>query len=486
MRLSLIFFICGIINILLGALMLIPGIVDYFSNQPQNGESFLLCSLGLAFFGAVISALSYRDWVEKPTLKEMFIITSSSWFWVGLMSAVPFYFSGLDLSFTDAVFESISGLTTTGATIFVHVDSLPAGLLLWRALLQWIGGIGIVILAITILPILRIGGMQLFATESSDSSGKDSPFVALKLRRFIYAYIFVTCLCLWALYAAGMSFFDAVAHALTCVSTGGFSTHDLSIGYYNSPLIEWIIIFFMTIGGLPLAVIVALCEGQWEKVKSNAQAKTYLKVLISLIIPISILMWAMMPLFANFSYTLRTFAFHAISIITSTGYVTENYTLWGPFFIVLFFFLTVVGGCTGSTTGGIKIFRFSILSRALKRHLTLMVSPHAVVVPRYNDKPVTDDIMLGVLSFLTIFSLSTIVCTLGLSLTGLDLITSLSGTLTAISNVGPGIGNLIGPDKSFILLPAPAKWLLAIAMMLGRLEFMTIVVLFLPKLWVKN
>ena len=486
MRLSLILFICGILSLFTGGLMLIPAGFDFFANQQQNGEVFLLCALAVAFLGTLISALSYRNWEEKPSPKEMFVITSSIWFWIGLTSALPFYFSGFNLSITDAVFESISGLTTTGATILAHIDDMPKGFLIWRAILQWIGGIGIVILAITVLPILRIGGMQLFTTESSDSSGKDSPFVTSKLRRFIYVYIFMTCLCVWSLFVAGMDLFDATAHALTCVSTGGFSTHDLSIGYFQSPIIEWILIFFMTVGGLPLALVAAFCDGQWKKVKSNTQAKTFLLILLSIILPISILMWAIMPQFSSFSTTLRVFTFHVVSIITTTGYVTENYALWGSFFVLLFFFLTAVGGCTGSTTGGIKIFRFSILAKTLKRHLTLMVSPHAVVFPRYDDKPVTDDIMFGVLSFITIFFLTTIICALGLSLTGLDLITSLSGTLTAVANVGPGLGSIIGPDKSFILLPNTAKWLLAVAMILGRLEFMTIVVLFLPKLWVKK
>ena len=486
MRTSLVLFICGILSLFISILMLVPAAVDFFSNQTQDGEIFLLCAMGVAFCGMALSALSYRNWEEKPSLKEMFVTTSSIWFWIGLISAFPFYFAGLGISFTDAVFESVSGLTTTGSTILTGLDTMPPGILLWRAILQWIGGIGIVILAITVLPILRIGGMQLFATEISDSSGKDSPFVTSKLRRFIYVYIFITCLCVWSLYAAGMSLFDAFAHAFTCVSTGGFSTHDASVAYFKSPLIEWILMFFMTVGGLPLALIAALCDGQWRKVKGNSQAKSFLMVLVGLILPISILMWAIMPRFSSFFDTLRTFGFHVISVITTTGYITENYAQWGPFFVIFFFFLLPIGGCTGSTTGGVKIFRFSILGKTLKRHLTLMISPHAVIFPRYDEKPVTDDIMFSVMSFLTIFCLTTIVCSVGLALTGLDIVTALSGTLTSIANVGPGLGHLIAPDKSFILLPSTAKWLLASAMILGRLEFMTIVVLFLPKLWSKK
>ena len=205
-----------------------------------------------------------------------------------------------------------------------------------------------------------------------------------------------------------------------------------------------------------------------------------------MILPISLFMRLFLEQFNDFADTLRTFAFHTVSIMSSTGFVTENYTLWGPFFVLFFFFLTAAGGCTGSTTGGIKIFRFSILSKAIKRHLTLMASPHAVVVPHYNKKPVTEDIMLGVTSFMSIFCLITILGAGILTLTGLDFITALSGSLSAIANVGPGLGNVIGPDKSFILLPDTAKWVLSLIMILGRLEFMTILVLFLPKLWAKN
>ncbi len=486
MRLSLIVFICAIMSIFWGALMLIPAGVNYLSDDTQNAEVFLLCALGIAFIGAVMGALSYREWTEKPSLKEMFATTSSVWMTLGILGAVPFYFSDFGLSITDAVFESVSGLTTTGATILSHIDNLPKGFLLWRAMTQWVGGIGIVILAITLLPILRIGGMQLFATESSDSSDKDAPSLASKLKHFIWAYLFLSCLCAFALFGAGMNIFDAVAHMMTCVSTGGFSTHDASIGYFDSAAIQWVLILFMAIGGIPLAIIVHFLEGHWQKIKQDSQTLTYLTTLLVLILPLSILMWGLMARFDDFEATLRTMAFHTVSIMTTTGYVTENYSLWGPFFILFFFFLTAAGACTGSTSGGIKIFRFSILAKAVKRHLTLMVSPHAVVIPRYNGKPVTDDVMLGVLSFMSIFFLTTIICALGLAATGLDFITSLSGSLTAISNVGPGLGNLIGPDKTFLLLSAPAKWLLVITMLLGRLEFMTILVLFLPKLWTKK
>lgn len=486
MRLSLIVFLCAVMSIFWGFLMLIPAGIDYIYNDTADARVFLLCALGTACIGALTAAFSYRQWQDKSTLKEMFFMTSSVWITLGVLAAIPFYFSPMGLSFTDAVFESISGLTTTGATILSHIDDAPKGFLLWRAMLQWIGGIGIVILAITLLPILRIGGMQLFATESSDSSENDTPSVAVKLKRFILAYFFLSCLCSFAFWVFGMTPFDAIAHMMTCISTGGFSTHDASMGYFNSSAILWTATLFMAVGGIPLAVIVNFLDGQWAKIKQDTQTRTYLMALCIMIIPLSILSWAFLGIFPSLLNSLEMIAFHVVSVMTTTGYVAQNYTLWGSFFAMFFFLLTASGACTGSTSGGIKVFRFSILSKAIKRHLTLMVSPHAIVIPRYNDKPITDDVMLSVSSFFTIFLLITFACAIGLSACGLDVLTSLSGSLTAVANVGPGLGNLIGPDKSFFVLPATAKWILSIAMLLGRLEFMTVLVLFLPKLWQKK
>lgn len=486
MRLSLITFLCALISIFWSVLMLVPAFVDYMYADFANARIFVLCALGCAFVGALVSALSYRQWMDKASLKEMFLMTSCVWLTSCLLGAIPFYFSTLGLSLTDAVFESVSGLTTTGATILARVEDASKGFLLWRSMLQWIGGIGIVILAITLLPILRIGGMQLFATESSDSSEKDTPSIAVKLKHFIWAYLFLSCLCAFVFWMLGMDVFDAVAHMMTCISTGGFSTHSESFGYFHSSGLLWAATVFMAIGGIPLAIIVSFLEGKWRKIKQDTQTNTYLLTLLILIVPLSILTWAFTDVFRHLSTAFEQIAFHVVSIITTTGYVAQNYTQWGSFFVMFFFVLTACGACTGSTSGGIKIFRFSILAKAIKRHLTLMFSPHAIVVPRYNDKPVTDDVILGVASFVSIFILTTLLCALGLAAMGLDFSTSISGALTAVANVGPGIGNVIGPDKSFFILSSGPKWVLSIAMLLGRLEFMTVLVLFLPKVWSKK
>lgn len=483
MRFSLVFFICAMMAMLFGFLMEIPAALDWLDGQIQSAFNFMACGLFIFTIGALGGVFSYRSW-DRPNIKEMFVITSSIWFTISFFAALPFYFSEPHFSFTNAFFESVSGFTGTGATIFAHLENLPRGLLLWRAMTQWIGGIGIVILAITILPVLHIGGMQLFATENSDNSAKDSPFVASKMKALLLTYLLLSVLCAGALYFSGMSLFDAIAHMMTTVSTGGFSTYDDSIGHFiHSPAMQWVLIVFMVIGSLPLVFVLAFLQRQWDRILQDEQVKTFLLLVLLLAVSVCLGMWYFMPAFSNLEETIRLFTFQLVSIISTTGFVIGNYEAWGAFFIAFFLFLTVVGGCTGSTSGGIKIFRFNILYKTVKRHLLLMLTPHAVIIPRYNNKPVTDEITIGVFSFLSLFFSVLILSTLCLTLTGLDFMTAFSGSLTCISNVGPGMGHLIGPDKTFALLPDAAKWILSIVMLLGRLEFIAITVLLLPQLW---
>lgn len=484
MRQRLIFFTCCMMTLIFGALMLIPGFVDLQTDNEISAQCFFICGTFTILIGALGALLSYQPFEEKPGVKEMFALTSLIWMTMSFIGALPLYFSGFSISFTDAFFESVSGFTSTGATILTNLESYPKGLLLWRAMTQWVGGLGIIILAIAILPMLQIGGMQLFATENSDTSGKNAPFIATQMKNIILLYLALSFVCAFCLYIAGMSPFDAAAHMMAAVSTGGFSTYDTSIGHFSgNQAILWILTFFMTISSLPLVFTLALLSGHWEKVKNDTQVKFFLGLLIVLIIPIAIGMQWLLPDFQNLGQTLGIFAFQTVSIISTTGFVYEDYTAWGPFFVTFFLFLTAIGGCTGSTAGGIKIFRFAILFKMLRRHLQLMLTPHAVIIPRYNDKPVTENIIIGVTAFLTLFLTVAVFSTLILSLTGLDFITSFSASLTCLSNVGPGIGSLIGPDQTFAVLPDTAKWVLSAVMILGRLEMMTIIVLFLPALW---
>ncbi len=484
MRLRFIFFVCCVMIAFFGALMFIPGFIDSITGSDETSEVFFSCGVLTLLGGAFGALLFYQSVLEAPRMKEMFILTSSVWFSVAFCCALPFYFSDISISLTDAFFESVSGFTSTGATVLTGLETYSKGFLLWRAMTQWIGGLGIIILAIAILPMLQIGGMQLFATENSDNSGKNAPLVAIKMKNIILIYLSLSILCAFFLFVAGMTPFEAITHMMATVSTGGFSTYDTSIGHFEgNNTILWILTFFMTICSLPFVFISALVNRQWEKVRNDTQAKTFLFLLFFLILPISIGMYLFLPFFESFWDTLTIFAFQVVSIISTTGFVYENYTNWGPFFIAFFLFLTMIGGCTGSTAGGIKIFRFNILFKALRQHLQMMLTPHAVIIPRYNDKPITENIFISIIAFLTIFFLTATVSTLILSLTGLDFITSFSATLTCLANVGPGIGSIVGPDQNFSEISNIAKWVLSIVMILGRLEFMTIIVLFLPTLW---
>ena len=480
MRFEPVLYICGIILTTAGFAMLAPATVDMHMGNVYDAKVFFLSSGITVFFGAMLILSNHDKW-KRITVRETFLMTSLNWILVSAFSALPFCFSELQLSYTDAFFETMSGLTTTGSTILSGLDSLPYGLLLWRASLQWLGGIGIIVMAIAILPFLHIGGMQLFTTESSDNAGKTFPRVAQVVTATIIVYLVLSVLCAASLKIAGMSCFEAITHAMTTVSTGGYSTSDCSIGHFNSAAIEWVIIFFMTTGGMPIIFFLYIANRQWENVRNDSQVFRYLYWLAIIIAGMSVWLWLSTGI--PYEDALRKIAFHVISLVTTTGFATDNYIQWGHVFVVAFFILTAVGGCTGSTAGGIKIFRFRILYLTAIRHFKTMLTPHGVFINLYNGKPVKEDVMIGVLVFITAFFFSVAFLTLILGCYGVDFVTSLSGALTAIANVGPGLGNIIGPAGNFSTLPDGAKWALSVGMLLGRLEFLTVFVLFIPAAW---
>ncbi len=482
MRYRFVLFMCGMMTMLFGGFMMFPAFVDLWHDDVQNARIFFECAFFVLFMGAGIVWITKQEIHEKLSPQEMFLTTSSLWLCAAFISAIPLYLSPGCAGFTDAFFEAMSGLTTTGATTYTRLDTLPKGVLLWRAMTHWIGGIGIVVLAISIMPALRIGGMQLFATENSDKYGKDSPFLATKIKAILLLYLGISVLCAGLLYGAGMNGFDAVAHMMACVSTGGFSTHDASIAFFNNKTIDWILIFFMLLSSLPFMFTLAFLTGKWDRVRQDTQVKSYMLMLFFFIVPLAFIMWQT-TLFDTFEEALRQMAFAVVSLVTTTGFVLDNYDLWGPFFVAFFFFLLGIGGCTGSTSGGIKMFRFNIIFKTLRRHLRMMIMPHAVIVPQYNNKPVTDEVINSVMVFMTAFILTVVLGTIGVAATGMDLTTALSGTLSSIANVGPGVGTVIGPDRTFAAIPDAGKWILSLVMMLGRLEFMTVTVLLLPTLW---
>lgn len=486
MRFKLIFSIVSQLIVICGVAMAVPGILDYFEGQFHAANRLFLAASTAVLCG--LTGLWLFQTEQEPLRpKEMFLTTTLVWTAFAFVSAFPFYFSVYNVSFTDAFFESMSGLTTTGATIFTGLDDMNHGLLLWRSLLQWLGGLGIVVLALTVFPALHVGGMHFFATESSDRADKSAPKIAQTLRSIIYFFLFLSVTCAIFLWMAGMNVFDAVNHAMTTVATGGFSTKDLSIGYYQKPAIEWIVTFYMAVSGLPLIIGLYIVKRRWHLIKTSEQILTYFWLLFFSTAFLSLYRWYReTDGLANFNDILRSTVFNVVSIVTSTGFVTENYMEWGSFVIVFFLFLLMTGACTGSTSGGIKMFRYTIIFKNIATRLKSMVQPYGVFVSRYGDKAITDDVLIGVMVFFGLYFLSAVTGTLVLSLLGLDLMTSLSGALSALSNVGPALGNIIGPDKNFALLPDSVKWIMSFLMLMGRLEFIAVIVLFMPYMWRKN
>lgn len=410
------------------------------------------------------------------------MLTFLSWFCLALFGALPFKFSTLDMDFTDSFFEAMSGITTTGSTVIVGLENAPPGILLWRAILQWLGGIGIIIMALSILPFLQVGGMQIFRTELSENE-KALPRTAQLASSIGLIYVALTFACIIMYMVTGMSTFDAIAHALTTISTGGFSTYDASLAHFESHATEIVATLFMIIGGLPFVLYLKAIRGDIVPLLNDSQVRWFLGiVLISIIVTVSFLT---IQQDLGFGLAVRKATFNIVSIITGTGYVHGDYGAWGGFVVSMFFFLMVVGGCAGSTSCGIKIFRFQVFFAFIGLQIKQLIHPNGVFVAHYNGKPISRDVPLSVMGFVFLYGLSFALLAIALSYVGLDFLTAMSGAATAISNVGPGLGEIIGPSGSFKSLPESAKWLLSLGMFLGRLEIITVMVLLHPNFWRK-
>ncbi len=410
------------------------------------------------------------------THKQTFVLTASIWVTLVAAAALPFWMYGMALE--DSVFEAASGITTTGATVLVGLDEMPHSILMWRAFLQWLGGIGIVVTAIAMLPFLGIGGMQLFRTESSESSEKELPSAAKLASTTLYFYLGLTVLCVLAYLAGGMTGFDAIAHALTTVSTGGFSTHDASMGYFDNPVIYVTCIVFMYLGSIPfLWYIRAVRKRQF----GSEQVRIYT---IGLVVVIAVLTtWLVVAKDEPVGDALLHAGFNVISIVTTTGYAISDYSGWGSFSLMVFFFLIFMGGCTGSTSGGIKIMRFIVSAKMVRQIIRKQIYPNGIFTEKYDGKKITDDVFVGVASFVFVFVASFVVFAFMLMPFGLDFDTAVSASASALANVGPGIGTQIGPAGNFSALDPAVKWILAVEMVLGRLEVFTLLIFLTPRFW---
>ncbi len=471
-----VFFTLGILQIILGVSMFIPIIVQFFYSEIDSsffGSSIVTIIFGTLFF------LSNLDHDKKLNLQQAFLLTALSWISIAIFGSLPFVFSSIELSITDSFFESMSGITTTGSTIISDLENAPKGLLLWRAILQWLGGIGIIVMAITLMPIMNVGGMQLFKISSNDSSEKILPKSKEIALRLIYIYSGLTGLCAITYWIFGMGKFDSLTHSMTTIATGGFSNYNESIGYFNSLPIEVSSMFFIILGSIPFLAYIKFISGNKKIFLNDIQIKTFLKIIIFTVIILSIYL-----LFSNHeNFSLRSIFFNTISILSGTGYVNAEFDSWGSFPITLFLALMFIGGCAGSTACGVKIFRIQILYLFILNQLKKIIYPKGVFVIKYDQSAVDEKFIASIISFIYFYIVIFFILTVLLSLTGLDFITAISGAATSISNVGPGIGPIIGPNGDFSSLPDLSKWILTVGMILGRLELFAILVLFLPSFW---
>jgi len=471
-----VFFTLGILQIILGVFMFIPIIFQFIYSEIDSsffGSSIVTIIFGILFF------LSNLDHDKRLTLQQAFLLTALSWLSIAIFGSLPFVFSDLSFSFTNAFFESMSGITTTGSTIISNLNEMPKSILLWRAILQWLGGIGIIIMAITLMPIMNVGGMQLFQISNNDSSEKILPKSKEIALRLIYIYTSLTFLCAITYKFFGMSFFDSFTHSMTTIATGGFSNYNESIGYFDSISIEISAMVFIVLGSLPFIAYIKFLSGNRKILINDVQIRTFFKIIV-----LSILILSIYLMFSKSTeLNLRSIFFNIISILTGTGYVNAEFDTWGSFTLILFLGLMFIGGCAGSTTCGIKIFRIQILYLFIVNHLKKIIYPKGIFVLKYDKNPIDNKFISSIISFIYMYLVIFFILTALLSLTGLDFVTSISGAATSISNVGPGLGSIIGPNGDFSSLPDISKWILTLGMILGRLELFAILVLFLPSFW---
>jgi trk system potassium uptake protein TrkH len=474
-----VFFIIGILLIILGFFMLIPYGIQIF--YKENSHSFLASSFITILIGIMFVLANLQEKYQL-NLKQTFLFSTFTWIAVAIFGSIPFILSDLNFSFSDSFFESMSGITTTGSTVIINLDGSPKSILLWRAIMQWLGGVGIIVMAITVLPLLKVGGMQLFKIESSDKPEKILPRATQVAFIIISTYLILTLLCAFFYKILGMNFFDSIAHAMTTIATGGFSTHNESIGYFKNSNIEIVATIFIILGSIPFISYLKFIKGNKKIFFQDIQ----IKGLIYLFIFSTFIMFLYL-LFNNNSILLiekiRIASFNVVSILSGTGYVNNDFSLWGKFPLIFFLFLMFIGGCAGSTACGIKIFRFQLLFLFINNQIKKIIYPNSVFILKYNNQKITDDYMSSVIIFIFAYFFIFILIAMLLSITGLDFLSSISGAATSISNVGPGLGELIGPNGNFKSIPEVSKWILSFGMLLGRLELFAVLVLFFPSFW---
>ena len=474
-----VFFLIGILLIVLGVSMLAPYSMQILFDE--NSHSFISSSFITIFIG-ILFVLANLEKEFKLNLRQTFLFSTLAWVMIAVFGSLPFLLSTNEFTFSEAFFESMSGITTTGATIISDLDNSPKSILLWRAIMQWLGGIGIVVMAITILPLLKVGGMQLFKMEGPDTTEKILPRTIEVATIIISTYFILTFFCGFFYWLFGMTIFDSICHAMTTIATGGFSTHNDSIGFFKNSNIEVIASVFIILGSIPFIAYLKFSQGNTKIFFQDVQIRGLIYLLtISIIIMFFYLLF--IDYESNLFDKIRISSFNVISILSGTGYVTDDFGLWGKFSLIFFLFLMFIGGCAGSTACGIKIFRLQMLLIFLKDQIKKLIHPNSVIITKYNNHKISDTFIKSVIIFIFTFLFIFLIIAMLLSISGLDFITSISGAASSISNVGPGLGDMIGPNGNYKALPDLSKWILAAGMLLGRLELFAVLVLFFPSFW---
>ena len=474
-----IFFSIGVLLSILSTFMLIPFLVQVFYNEKNDA---FISSAFITLFIGILLLLTNREEEKKLNLQQAFLLTTLSWLSIAIFGSLPFILSNLNLSFVDSFFESMSGITTTGSTIIQNLDSTPKSILIWRSLLQWLGGIGVIVMTITILPLLNIGGMQLFRMESSDTTEKILPKTRAVTFLISIIYLVLTLLCGFSYWVFGMNVFDSIAHAMTTIATGGFSTHNDSIGYFQNPKIEIVSIIFIILGSIPFITYLKFLKGNKKIFFNDVQVKGLIYLLVLSVITMFLYLFLNNTEY-SFLENLRVSTFNVVSILSGTGYVTSDFSLWGKFPLIFFLFLMFIGGCAGSTTCGIKIFRFQILGTFIINQIKKLVYPHGIFPMKYNNEKISNSFVNSIVVFIFLYFFIFFILATILSLDGVDFVTSLSGAASSISNVGPGLGDVIGPNGNYNSLPDFSKLSLCLGMLLGRLELFAVLILFFPSFW---
>jgi trk system potassium uptake protein TrkH len=474
-----VFNVVGFLVSCLGLTMLFPFALDLSRGNGHAGV-FLESSLITVLTGGMIYLATRREEARGLTLQQTFLLTTGVWVALPLFGALPFVLGATDASYTDAFFEAMSGLTTTGATVFSGLDYLPDGLLLWRSILQWLGGIGIIVVAMVFLPELRVGGMQIFRSEGFDTLGKILPRATEIAAQIAWLYVALTAACAVFYIASGMRSFDAMLHAMTTIATGGFSSYDASFVRFGATT-EYAGILFMCLAGLPFVRYVQLINGQPSSLFKDTQVRMFFTIILVAVGFLTLVLWQGSDMQGELGF--RKALFNVVSIVTGTGYASADYSSWGPVAVVLFFYAGLVGGCAGSTSCSVKVFRYQLLVSAIHMQLRKINSPHGIFNLRYQGRIVGTDVINSVISFFVIFFVSLGVSAMALALTGLDMLTAFSGAAAALANIGPGLGEVIGPSGNYGSLNDTAKWILAMTMLFGRLEVLAVYTLFTLRFW---